>query len=155
TSSTPEARNTDPAPTPEPEQTWTYELVDSATRPASATSAVIKGSGSSYPDSTSLWVGCDGMTDEVVLKLGGRYSELHGQLGLRESVPAGLVVHVLILADGEPVQNVQLDSDDAAAVPITMVVTDVEQVTFQSQAVSGQCGSADDSYAVLGDGYVS
>ncbi len=135
-------------------RTWTYELVDSATRPAGATSARIKGTADTYANSTSLWVGCEGVADEVVLATDGRYQRLVGHLGLRDDAPAGLVVHTLVSVDGRPVQNVQLDSDDPSAVEVNVVLTGVQQVTFQSQAVAGQCSPSDDSYAVLGDGHV-
>jgi hypothetical protein len=135
-------------------RTWTHQLVDTATRPAGATSAQVKGGTTTYPNSTSLWVGCDGLTDEVTLGLDGRYQRLFGHLGLRSSAPAGLVVHVLVLVDGKPVQNVQLDSDKPAPVEVNAVLTDALIVTFESKAVKGSCGEAAESYAVLGDGYV-
>lgn len=133
---------------------WTHTLVTSATRPAAATSTRIKGADQIYPNSTSLWVGCEGVPDEVVLAVNGRYKRLFGHLGLRDGVPAGLVVHTLVLVDGNPVQNIQLDSDDANAVEVNLVLTGAKQVTFQSQAVKGECSPSDESYVVLGDGYV-
>ncbi|MGC3952843.1 MAG: hypothetical protein QM804_01065 [Propionicimonas sp.] len=136
------------------ERTWTYDLVVSSTRPAEATSAQLRGTSDAYPNSTSLWVGCEGVADEVVLATNGRYKRLFGHLGLRADVPAGLVVHTLVSVDGKPVQNIQLDADDANAVEVNVVLTDVQRVTFQSQAVKGQCGSSEESYVVLGDGYV-
>ena len=145
---------TQPSSEPAADRTWTYDLVDSATRPAGATSAQLKGTTDSYPNSTSLWVGCEGAADEVTLATKGQYKRLFGHLGLRDSVPAGIVVHTLVLVDGQPVQNIQLDSDDPAAVEVNVVLTGVQQVTFQSEAVAGQCGESDDSYVVLGDGYV-
>ena len=134
-------------------RTWTHGLVAAATRPAAATSANVKGGGS-YPNSTSLWVGCEGAPDEVTLAVNGQYKRLFGHLALREGVPSGLVVHTLILVDGSPVQNVQLDSGDPHAVEVNVVLTGVKQVTFSSEAVAGQCAASDESYAVLGDGYV-
>ncbi|QIK71731.1 hypothetical protein G7070_04890 [Propioniciclava coleopterorum] len=144
-----------PATAPAEARTWTHGLVDSATRRADATSTQIKGTTTTFPNSTSLWVGCDGTTDEVTLALGGKYRKLHGQLGLRADAPAGLVVHTLVLVDGKPVQNVQLDSDDPGAVAVDAVVTGARTVTFQSKAVAGECSPAEESYAVLGDGYVA
>lgn len=139
---------------PAAEHTWAYELVDSATRPADATSARLKGTSDTFAHSTSLWVGCDGAADEVVLATGGRFRQLFGHLGLRDNAPAGLVVHTLVSVDGRPVQNVQLDSDHPSAVELNVVLTGVQRVTFQSEAVEGECSTSDDSYAVLGDGFV-
>lgn len=136
------------------ERTWAYEVVSAATRPAEATSAIIRGTTHTLNNSTSLWVGCEGAADEVTLATGGQYTRLRGELGLRDSAPAGLVVHVLVLADGDPVQNVQLDSDDADAVDINMLLTDVDAVTIRSEAIAGECAASDESYAVLGNGYV-
>ncbi len=143
-----------PSPTEQGPRTWTHELVESATRTAEATSARIRGTSDTYPNSTSLWVGCEGVADEVTLATDGRYKRLFGHLGLREDVPAGLVVHTLVSVDGKPVQNIQLDADDSGAVEVNVVLNGVERVTFQSQAVEGECGSSDESYVVLGDGYV-
>lgn len=136
------------------ERTWAHEVVESATRPAEATVAQLKGTNDTYLNSTSLWVGCDGATNEVVLAVNGQYKRLFGHLGLRADVPAGLVVHTLVLIDGQPVQNVQLDSDDPGAVEVNVALADARQVTFQSQAVQGKCTASDESYAVLADGYV-
>lgn len=143
-----------PVEPPSGDRTWAYELVDSATRPAEATSARIRGTSDTYPNSTSLWVGCDGAADEVILATDGTYKRLFGHLGMRDNVPAGLVVHTLVLVDGNPVQNIQLDADDSGAVEVNVVLTGVQRVTFQSQAVKGSCGSSNESYVVLGDGYV-
>ena len=163
---TPDATQPTVAPSPEPPasqptesaapatRTWTYELVDAATRPAEATSAQLKGTADTYPDSTSLWVGCEGTPDEVTLATNGQYKRLFGHLGLRADVPAGIVVHTLVLVDGDPVQNIQLDSDDPAAVEVNLVLTGAQQVVFRSEAVAGECGESAESYVVLGDGYV-
>ena len=75
-------------------------------------------------------------------------------LALREEVPAGIIIHTLILVDGQPVQNVQLDAGDTATVAVNAVVTGARTATFQSKVVSGTCGPSERSYAVLGDGYV-
>lgn len=163
---TPDATQPTVAPSPEPPasqpsesaapatRTWTYELVDAATRPAEATSAQLKGTTDTYPDSTSLWAGCEGVPDEVTLAVNGQYKRLFGHLGLRADVPAGIVVHTLVLVDGDPVQNIQLDSDDPAAVEVNLVLTGAQQVVFRSEAVAGECGESAESYVVLGDGYV-
>lgn len=134
-------------------RTWTHRLVTSASRSADAGKATVKG-GRVFEQATSLWAGCDGDTDEVTLTLGGKYRKLAGELALRDDVPAGIIIHTLVLVDGQPVQNVQLDAGDTATVAVNAVVTGARTATFQSKVVSGTCGPADHSYAVLGDGYV-
>lgn len=134
-------------------RTWTHQLVSSATRRADATAATVKG-GRVFPQSTSLWAGCDGTTDEVKLALDGTARTLVGELALRDSVPAGIVVHTLVLVDGRAVQNIQLDAADTRTVPVNVVLTGARSVTFRSTVVQGTCGPSQESYAVLGDGYV-
>lgn len=133
-------------------------LVVRATREATRTSTTVKGDARSsrYDNALSLWAGCDGSTDEVLFGVAG-HKIFQGKLGLRSSVPDDIVVHVLILADGDPVQNIQLDGTNPtpALVPIRFLIEGKKTVTVQSKVVRGNCASSDDSYAVLVDGYVS
>ena len=152
--SAPASTGTPPAASTAPQtRTWTHDLVSAATRRADGGTATVKG-GRIFEHATSLWAGCDGGTDEVTLTLGGKYRKLAGELALREEVPAGIIIHTLILVDGQPVQNVQLDAGDTATVAVNAVVTGARTATFQSKVVSGTCGPSERSYAVLGDGYV-
>ncbi|MFT3968993.1 MAG: hypothetical protein QM695_01620 [Micropruina sp.] len=133
-------------------------LVVRATRSADRTSATVKGdtAGTRYDNALSLWAGCDGSTDEVLFGVAG-HKIFQGELGLRSSVPDDIVVHVLILADGDPVQNIQLDGTNPtpALVPIRFLIEGKKTVTTQTKVARGNCASSDDSYAVLVDGYVS
>lgn len=131
-------------------------LVARATRDAERTTATIKGdaSGTRYDSALSLWAGCDGSEDEVIFGVVG-HKVFQGKLGLRASVP-DIVVHVLILADGDPVQNVQLDGTNPtpALLPVRFLIDDKKTVTIQTKVVRGTCSSSAESYAVLVDGYV-
>ncbi len=132
-------------------------LVARATRDAERTTATIKGdaSGTRYDSALSLWAGCDGTEDEVLFGVAGN-KIFQGKLGLRASVPDDIVVHVLILADGDPVQNLQLDGTNPtpALLPVRFLIEGKKTVTLQTKVVRGTCSSATESYAVLVDGYV-
>lgn len=132
-------------------------LVTRATRDAERTTATVKGdaSGTRYDSALSLWAGCDGAEDEVVFGIVGN-KIFQGKLGLRASVPDDIVVHVLILADGDPVQNLQLDGTNPtpALLPIRFLIDGKKTVTLQTKVVKGTCTDATESYAVLVDGYV-
>ncbi|MFT4294093.1 MAG: hypothetical protein QM582_01620 [Micropruina sp.] len=132
-------------------------LVAAATREAKRTTATIKGdsSGTRYDSALSLWAGCDGGVDEVVFGVAG-HQIFQGKLGLRTSVPDDIVIQVLILADGEAVQNVQLDGTNPtpALLPVRFLIKGKKTVTTRTKVVQGTCSSSDDSYAVLVDGYV-
>lgn len=132
-------------------------LVTRSTRDADRTTATVKGDagGTRYDNALSLWAGCEGTPDEVVFGIAG-HRIFQGKLGLRTSVPDDIVVHVLILADGDPVQNIQLDGTNPtpALLPVRFLIEGKKTVTTQTKVVRGNCASSDDSYAVLVDGYV-
>ena len=132
-------------------------LVVRATREAERTSTTVKGDAgrTRYDNALSLWAGCDGSEDEVVFGVAG-HRIFQGKLGLRASVPDDIVVHVLILADGDPVQNIQLDGTNPtpALLPIRFLIDGKKTVTLQTKVVKGICTDATESYAVLVDGYV-
>ena len=133
-------------------------LVTRATRDAVRTTATIKGdaAGTRYDSALSLWAGCEGAPDEVVFGVAG-HAVFQGQLGLRTSVPDDIVIEVLILAGGDPVQNIRLDGTKPtpALVPVRFLLDGKKTVTTQTKVVRGTCADSDDSYAVLVDGYVS
>ncbi len=149
------------APTTEesmpPEAKPVDTLVTRATRDADRTTATVKGdaSGTRYDSALSLWAGCDGSEDEVLFGVAG-HRIFQGKLGLRASVPDDIVVHVLILADGDPVQNLQLDGTNPtpALLPIRFLIDGKKKATMRTKVVKGTCSSAEESYAVLVDGYV-
>lgn len=130
-------------------------LVTAATRPAVRTDATVLGDGGSYANALSLWAGCDGSVDEVTLAVSGARL-LQGRLALRASAPTSIVAEVLILVDGEPVQNVRLDAGHPvpAFVPTVLVLTGKTNVTTRTKVVQGECTEADQSYVVWVDGHV-
>lgn len=133
-------------------------LVARSTRPADRTSTTVKGDAGStrYDNALSLWAGCEGTPDEVVFGVAG-HQIFQGKLGLRTSVPDDIVIEVLILADDEAVQNIQLDGTNPtpALVPIRFLIKDAKTVTTRTKVVRGTCSESAGSYAVLVDGYVS
>jgi hypothetical protein len=133
-------------------------LVARSTRPADRASTTVKGDAGStrYDNALSLWAGCEGTPDEVVFGIAG-HQIFQGKLGLRTSVPDDIVIEVLILADDEAVQNIQLDGTNPtpALVPIRFLIKDAKTVTTRTKVVRGTCSESADSYAVLVDGYVS
>ena len=129
-------------------------LVASSTRPATMSTTKVLGDDDTY-DGLSLWAGCDGNIDEVVLDVRGR-ELLQGALALRASTPTDIIAEVLILVDDEPVQNIRLDGTNPVPplVPTVLALTGKQKVTTQTKVVRGECAEAEESYVVWVNGYV-
>lgn len=154
-SATPGPPATTTGPTGIPSASRNLEsVVATSTRPATLSTTRILGDDGSY-EGLSLWAGCDGEVDQVVLDVAG-YELLQGQLALRASAPTDIVAEVLILVDDEPVQNIRLDATNPvpALVPTILVLSGKQTVTTRTKVVSGQCAEAEDSYVVWVNGYV-
>lgn len=129
-------------------------FVVSSTRPATMSTTKVLGDDGSY-DGLSLWAGCDGNVDEVVLDIRGR-ELLQAALALRASTPTDIIAEVLILVDDEPVQNIRLDGTHPVPplVPTVLALTGKQKVTTRTKVVRGECSEAEDSYVVWVNGYV-
>lgn len=133
------------------------ERVTDSVRPVTQSTAQVKGDGGGpHEGALSLWAGCDGAVDEVAFDVTG-HTTFQGSLGLRANVPDDMRIEVLVLTDGEPVQNLRLDGTNPtpALLPVRVLTEGRSTVTLQTKVVAGTCSDAAESYVVLVDGYVA
>lgn len=169
------ASNTSPAPTPSaaapassdqpkgvnpltslaPGAQWLYELSSESTRPAGRASGPLLGDAgqTEFANSTSQYIGCEGVADETSYQLGGAFTLLNAQVGLRPGTPEGIKVVVDVYLDDTPVTRLQIDRDGGA--PLQVVLTGGGTLKFVVAKLTGQCQNADSGYLVFGNAQVS
>ena len=117
-------------------RTWLYELTSDANFDSGAQIgvAVAGGDGQVHNDSTSQWLGCDGVAAVTVYELDGAYSTLDGAystldgtLAFREGTPADVLGEVEIETDLGVLGAYQVDSD--GGVPLQLLLDGASTLT--------------------------
>jgi hypothetical protein len=109
--------------------------------------------GRNYPNSTSFWVGCEGLPAVTQFSLDGKYSLVNTTLGLDSGTPQSLSVTITLAADGVPLETWTLRPGQS--VPVSGSVAGRMVLSLSAQAVSGTCGSSAVGYGIAGDARLS
>lgn len=105
--------------------------------------------GTRYPNSTGMWVGCDGEPATTTYRLGGRYSRLQASAGLQPHAPDALSVDVSIAADGKSLAHFIISKN--ATAPVDLDVGGADALVVSAIAVDRSvCGTSDTPYGALG-----
>lgn len=155
TQSTPSARGTTSAPPMPSAQAAvpgvmlyeTFEAQNSVGpngKPVDATIA-----GTTYPDSTGMWVGCDGAAATTTYRLSGEYTRLTAVAGLQSHTPDGLMVDVTISADGVELQHFSVGTTDN--MPVDVAVSGTDALVVAAIATNPSlCSISGKPYGALG-----
>lgn len=137
------------------ERTWLYEIDSDANFDSGGqiSVAVAGGDGAEHADSTSQWLGCDGVAAVTTYQLDGGYTSLHGTLAFREGTPQGLLAEVLIETDLGVLGNYQVDSD--GGLPLQLLVEGANTLTVTAEVSEGTCGNDTVGYLVFADAYLT
>jgi hypothetical protein len=136
-------------------RTWLYELTSDANFDSGAQIgvAVAGGDGQVHNDSTSQWLGCDGVAAVTVYELDGAYSTLDGTLAFREGTPADVLGEVEIETDLGVLGAYQVDSD--GGVPLQLLLDGATTLTVTAAVSAGECENDDVGYLVFVDTYLT
>lgn len=138
----------------QPGAAWLFEKVESVSAVGpSGTKRAVAISGQDYPNSTSLWVGCDGPPAVTQFTLGGRYSRLDATLTLDTGTPASLAVTFKVSADGTLLNSWTLKPGASQVVGIS--IAGAQRLEISTQAVGGTCATASVGYGIAGDAALS
>jgi hypothetical protein len=135
--------------------TWLYDVPHEAARASGeATEARLSGddSGALYANSTTQWLGCDGVADKTTYSLAGNYGQLIGRIALRDGVPEGIVATVDVATNRGIVSRMRVEADGGA--PLQLSLDGVRSLTFSASLAGGTCRAADESYLVFAGTYV-
>lgn len=137
------------------DRTWLYELDSDANFDSGGQITVIVagGDGAEHADSTSQWLGCDGVAAVTTYQLDGDYSTLNGHLAFREGTPAGLLAEVQIETDLGVLGAYQVDSDGGTS--LQLLVEGASTLTVTAEVSAGQCAIDDVGYLVFVDTYLT
>ncbi len=105
--------------------------------------------GQSYPNSTGMWIGCEGVAATTTYRLDGKFTALNAVVGLQPHTPDGLAAHVTISADGQTLQ--QFTVDKSANVTIDLNLSGMNSLAIAAIRTTGVCAPASIPYGALGN----
>jgi hypothetical protein len=103
-----------------------------------------------FPDSTSMFVGCSGEPATLAYRLDGTGVRLTAAVGLTgDATPGDLVTRVTVTGDGRTLAEVTVSLDRQASIAVNL--TGVRRMVISTQRVSGSCALSGQPYGVLGN----
>jgi NPCBM/NEW2 domain len=110
--------------------------------------------GTEYPDSTGMWVGCNGSAATTTYKLDQKFTKLHAVAGLQPHTPDPLTVNVTISGDDRTLQQFVLSKQNP--VPVDVDLSGVNSLVVAAIAVDASlCGASGTPYGALGGAQLS
>jgi hypothetical protein len=106
--------------------------------------------GGNYPNSTGMWIGCEGQAASTTYHLDGKFTQLNAVVGLQPFTPDGLSAHVAIAADGQMLQRFEVDK--TANIPVHLTLNGMNNLTVAAIRTTGICGPSPIPYGAFGDG---
>lgn len=102
-----------------------------------------------YPESTGVWVGCDGAPATVTYRLSGTYHRLIGTAGLGDFTPGDITARITLAGDGRSLATLDVSRDRTATLDLDL--TGVDTLVISAARVAGVCGASSIPYGALGD----
>jgi hypothetical protein len=103
-----------------------------------------------FPDSTSMFVGCSDQPATLTYRLDGAGVRLTATAGLTsDATPGNLVTRVTVRGDGRTLAQVTVSLDRQASIAADL--TGVRSLVVSAQRVSGSCAPTGQPYGVLGN----
>ena len=102
-----------------------------------------------FPNSTSLFVNCDGKPATLTYQLNGGFTRLTTVAGLTgDATPGDLLANVVITGDGKMLAAATVSLD--RIVPIGVNLTGVRTMVVSAVKARGSCGNANQPFGALG-----